>query len=880
MPDSRSYRPPRLADGFLAWFCKEELLEEIRGDLHEYYEWDRNRHKKWWADLKYWYHILHFLRPFALKRNHSHSKLSLMPKIHIKNAFRRIVKHKLHSAINIFGLSLGLTAFLLILLFVKDEISYDRFHRDPDQVVRLGVSLNVGGQIYNEASIQFPAAEALRSEFPEIESVVRIYKEGDYPLLQYRDQKFIEDRLFFADADFFKIFGYPLKAGDVSTALYEPASILISHEMAQKYFGAENPLGKIIRYNAETPVTVKGVFESSAFNSHLKFDFLMPMSFQMAEWEKLYGLEGREKKWFWTGAWTYLRLKKNTDISSLKEKLPSFLDKYFPDRYKVGSEFIIQPIQSIHLESNLENEIESNGSTAYVIIFGAVALAVLFIACINFVNLNTIQALNRVKEIATRKAIGASKSHLISLIMGESYVVTILSCLLALLISSLLVDPFNSLTDKALSANSLFGNQNILILSGIVGIIGFLSGLYPALLVARYETVKILKGNIRFRRGSSWLRKILVTFQFVASISLIIGILIINQQLNFLQSKGVGYERDNLLVIGAKQSVNEQFIAFKEELLKDPHISEVTGASNFPGFNPGSYRFVPEGTSRNTPIGIPMVITGFDYTKAMGMKLINGRDFVEGSQLDMEEGFILNKRAVAELGWQGEAIGKRLEHFGPGVNTIAKSGAVIGVVEDFHFESLHHSVRPMVLTYGSQHNYYFIRLNSKNIAENIDQIDAIWNQFEHDWPMEYFLLEEELQKLYANERKLGQTMAYFAIMAICIAGIGIYALGSHLIMSRIKEIGIRKVLGARMGQVFSLVRKDFMSMIILANVIAWPLAFLFMKDWLSNFAFGVGINLIYFIVAGLFSLVLVSVASVYHVIKVNRVNVSKLLRDE
>lgn len=875
-----SKRPPKYADRILSWCCRDELLEEIKGDLHEFYFRERSEKGGSRAWRLYWYHMFHFLRPFALKRIRKHSILFAMPFNNIKISFRRLLRNKVHTAINVFGLSLGLTAFALILLFVRDEVSYDTFHENPDQVVRLGVSLNVGGQIYNEASIPFPAAAALLDEYPDIEAAVRVFKDGNYPLLQYGDRKYVEEKLYFADKDFFRVFGFELTSGNKATALSEPSSILISESMAQKYFGAENPIGKIIRYQGETPLTVTGVVKKPASNTHFKFDFLMPMSFRMAQWERVTGLQGREKKWFWTGAWTYARLGDHTDKDILVSKLPAFLDKYFPDRYKAGSAFIVQPVRDIHLRSNLNSEMESNGNTVYVLIFAAIAFAVLFIACINFINLNTIQAMNRIKEIGTRKAVGATRAHLVNLILSETFLITLLSVAIGTVLFTLVLSPFNLLVDKELSADLMLEERNLLIFISIILAVALLSGFYPAAVVSRLNTLKILKGTARFGGRSSVLRKILITVQFVASIALIIGILVINRQLSYLNGKEIGYNRENLLIISARPDVNRQFTSFKNELLKNPNIKSVTAASSFPGYNPGSYRFVPEDGSRESPVGLPLTLTDFDYTHTMEIELLEGRDFDEASAFDREQGFILNESAVAELGWEGSAVGRKLEHFGPGVSTIAKTGFVIGVIRDFHFESLHHDIRPMVLSYGNRHRFYMIRTSSGKQNDIISQVEANWSAFEKDWPLEYFYLDKELENLYINEQKLSQTIVYFAVVAVLIACVGLYSLAAFLITNRLKEIGIRKVLGANTRQVYILVHKDFVWLILLANAIAWPLSFIFMKNWLQNFAYSSGFQPLYFLAAGLASLLLVVITTSYHTRKVNRVDLSGLLRNE
>jgi len=761
---------------------------------------------------------------------------------YLKTAFRQLVKNPAYSFINIAGLAIGMACCLLISLYVLHETSYDKFHENSDRIFRVKIDLNLNGIWYREASIPFPAAAALTNDFPEVEEAVRIYKNLEFPLIEVGDHKFAEERFFFADANLLRVFDFPLLQGDPQTALGEPNSAVLSRDAARKYFGDGDPIGQIIQYEKQFSLKVTGVTDNVPQNSHFKFDFLVPMEFQMNIWESRTGQDGREKKWFWTGAWTYILLSDSPAAEKLTSQLPAFVSKYFPDRIKAGVELGLQPLRDIHLHSRLDNEIAANGNILYVYIFSVIAALILFIAAINFVNLTTAKSAARAKEVGVRKVVGANKSQLIRQLIGEAVMASTLAMILALGLVELCLPAFNHLTGRELQIRFFENWLGILPILAVALLVGLLSGIYPAFLLARFSPTEIIKRSLNPASGAERFRKILVVAQFAVSTILIIGIGIIYQQLQFLHKKNLGFNKDQVLFVKARPEVNGQFDAFREELLRHAGIRGIASVSNVPGEGVFAYRFIPEGGSADQPAMLPLLLVDYDFLETMSIAVAEGRGLSRTSPSDPAEGFLLNEKAVEQLGWQANAIGKKMSLFAPGTNEIAKSGYVIGVIKDYHFESLHHEVKPLVMTYHNWPSYYAIKLAVGNLADDLAVLESTWRQFSPEWPIEYFFLDGKLEQLYNSEQKLAQVVNYFAVLAIVIAGLGLFGLSTFAAERRTKEIGIRKVLGATVTGVAGLLSKDFIKLVLLANLTATPIAWYVMSRWLQDFAYRIEIN--------------------------------------
>ena len=799
---------------------------------------------------------------------------------YLKVAFRHLRRQKLYSAINIIGLAVGTASFILLSLFVLDEVSYDEFHSDSDLLFRIQTNLELNGILYDEASIAFPAAEALKSDFPEITETFRLYKADDPPLLQVGDQLYTEKRFFFADPEIFQLFSYDFAAGNPKNVLSDINSLVITQEMAIKYFGNKNPLGQVITYQGDHALKVSGVIAEVPTNTHLKFDFIAPLELQMSFWESVSGNEGREKKWFWTGAWTYLKLADKTQLAELEQKFPRFVDQYFPERIKGGVTLGIQPVKDIHLHSNLNYEIEPNSHVLYLYIFSAIGLAILLIACFNFTNLATALSMKRIKEIGMRKALGAFKSQLFMQILVEILISSLIGVGLAIILTDLSLPVFNELTGKQLETGILLEPIYLAAILLLVILISLVAGLYPALVASRFSVINMLKGQTKVGGRPATLQKILVVLQFAASVILMIGIGVIYQQLDYLNGKELGFNKENLLVITARNRVNKQFDTFREELLQHPDILNLSGVSNLPGRGTGAWRFVPEDGSFDKPVMLPLTFVDYEFLNTTQAEVLAGRFLSQSFPADMDQAFVLNEKAAQMLGWENDPVGKKLELFGPGINEIIMSGKVIGVVKDYHFESLHHEIKPLVMAYYPEHSYYLARVEMGDLEGLSQFLDAKWQTFSPDWPLEFKFLDDDLNQLYANEQQLSKTINYFAILAMLIACFGLFALGSFTIAKRVKEIGIRKVLGASLGNIFVLVIKDFVVLIAIAVLIAWPIAYLAMQKWLGNFAYQIDLNFQIFILSGIGALLIGIITISHHALKVANTDPVRSLKSE
>jgi putative ABC transport system permease protein len=774
----------------------------------------------------------------------------IMFKNYLKIALRNLLNHKTFTVVNIVGLSLGITCCILISLYVINEVSYDKYHSNSDRIYRVKYFLDLNGVLYKEASVPFPAAEAIRNEFPEVEKTVRIYKRTESVLLRFEDKTYKEERFFFADKSLFEIFDFNFLYGNPQNVFDDPSSVVITSSISKKYFGDINPLNKLILYKNNQALKVTGVIQDIPENSHFKCDFIAPLDFQLNLWEKETGMEGREKKWFWTGAWTYLLLKDAQAVQNVNDKFPGFVKKYFPDRIKAGVKLELQPLTDIHLFSNLDSEIEPNSSVLYIYTFSAVALFVLLIACINFINLSTAKYLKRFKEIGLRKILGASRHHLIVQIFSETITLVIISFIISFVFVELLLPFYNSLTGSQLSPDLVSIDNWILFTLLLFFIVSLFSGLYPAIYILRFNPIIAVKKISSAGGSRENFRKVLVVAQFAISIALLIGVGIIIQQLQFIKDKDLGFNKDNVIFLKARPELTKKFDIFRNELLKSPGVSSASTTSNIPGGELYGYRFVPEGTPIENPVMLPLITVGYDFLKTFSIKIKEGRDFERNHPSDVTDAFILNETAARTLGWGKDAIGKKLSLFTAGTDEIGKTGKVIGITEDFLFESLHHEVKPVIISLRGYTEYYVIKVNSANLRETIFFIEQTWRSFSSGWHIEYSFLDKNLLKSYESELNLQKVINYLTALAIIIACLGLFGLASFTAERRTKEIGIRKVLGSSVSGIIVLFTNEFLKLIIVANLLAWPIAYYVMNNWLNDFAYRTEINIWIFVLSG------------------------------
>ena len=722
-----------------------------------------------------------------------------MLKNYLKIAFRNLIKQKGYTVINVLGLAIGMAACMIMLIFVQDELSYDKFHNQSGNVFRVTDLWTSADLTEDLSTAPWPVGRVLQLEHPDvIEKVVRMYRPsswGNAPVIKFQDQSFSEPGLMFADSTFFQVFDFEFARGSAETAFQDPNSVVVTEETANRYFGSDNPIGKRIILNNQLEMQVTGVLRDLPHNSHIKFDLLSTVR-AIKNW---WGGDGFETNWIWQSAWTYLLLDNPTNAANLQQQLPDFVNRHFPESVRDGSTLTIQPLTDIHLHSQRFLEIETNGNIIYVYIFSAIAALILLIACINFMNLATARSAQRAKEVGMRKVMGAYRNHLVMQFLGESMILSFIALMLAVALIELALPFFNSLTGKALE---ILYFENWLIIASLIGIgflVGIISGSYPAFFLSGFRPIRVLKGSLSAANSmsgsSSALRKVLVISQFTVSLVLLICISLIHNQLNYLKNKDLGYNKEQVLYINMVGDIWGQQEAFTNEVLKNNDVLAISriGAS-IPGLADGiANSYVTEGISREKPRWLGTLSATYNIVEALGLEILEGRQFSLDFPTDSTQAFIVNEAAARDFGWGENAVGQKLERLRANGNPI-QAGTVIGVVKDFHYQPLHETLKPLVIRFGG--GQYAVRISGKNIPQTIDYLESAWNKFSPGWPFNFRFLDEDLDSLYRKEQKLGQVIRYFTFLAIFIACLGLFGLASFTTERRTKEIGVRKTLGA------------------------------------------------------------------------------------
>ena len=787
---------------------------------------------------------------------------------YLKIAFRNIKKHKGYSFINIFGLASGIACCVLILLYVQDELSYDGYHQNAERVYRLVNDFNFQGSPAASPIIHASWGKAIAEDFPEVETVIRFKRHWTPRLIRYQDKQFYEEKFLWVDPEVLNVFSWELAQGNPQTVFSEPFSVVLTHEMAQKYFDDENPLGKTINFHQQQDYKITGVLKKIPEQSHFKFGFL-------ASWSSL-GENTLNNSW----PYTYFLLHHDASVEAFASKLPVFLDERFGNANQLNSyNPQLQRLTDIHLHSHLLYEMESNSDIAYVYIFSVVALLILGIACFNFMNLATARSANRAREVGLRKVLGAQRFQLIKQFLGESLLFAVFALLLAIAIVELFLPLFNSLTEKAIDID-YFGN--LLLFSGLLGtivIIGIVAGSYPAMFLSAFQPVKTLKGSRNAgATGRSPLRKMLVVLQFGITVFLIIATLMIDNQLSFISNTRLGFDKEQIIVVPTRTAAVRQHIeTIKAELLRNPNIANVSFATNMPGEIPSMpiMPVVPEGTRREDAKTLSTFVVDHDFIKTLDIEISEGRGFSREFAGDTSA-FIVNEAAAASFGWEN-AIGKTLE-----IPNFQRKGQVVGVVKDFNFTSLHSKIEPVVIHVGPPGWFavFAVKTLPNNIPGTIQFLEKTWQQLAPDLPFSFSFLQDDLNTLYQAEKKIGQIFHLFSFLAIFIGALGLFGLASFAAEQRTKEIGIRKVLGASVAGLIHLLTKDFLILVALSNLIAWPLAWLAVNAWLQDFAYRVDINLWIFLLSGGFVIAIALLTISYQTIKAALANPVKALRYE
>ncbi len=839
--------PPKIASWLFRHLSDPEDTFSLTGDTEEEFRdrlWEKGH-----SNAANWYRrqLLRSLPSFCKSYFYWSA---IMITNYLKIALRMIKKHRIYSFINITGLAVGIACCILILLWVQDELSYDKFHENYNSIHRAVVNIKDDWW----AASPWALAPILKKDFPEIESATR-YRQRTL-LVGYEDKSYSEE-IAFVDPEFFEIFTCTFVKGSAQNVFPTVNSAIITENAAKKYFGNDDPMGKIIKFNNQADLTITGVIKEIPENSHMNFHVMIPVL-----------IFGEEINTAWSlGSSSYYLLNENVDMDSFRQKISGVIMKY-DKRTDQTVRLDLQPLSRIHLYS-----LTGGRNIVYIYIFSIIAIFVLIIACINFMNLSTARGSTRAKEVGMRKVVGARRSHVIKQFYGESLLLTVVSLFFALGLVALFLPVFNRMAQKSLTLN-LDGNLPFLFgLGALTLLTGIISGSYPALFLSSFHPVKVIKGGPFSGSAKSALRKVLVVTQFTIAIVLIIGTLVVNRQLQFIQNRDLGFNRQQVLSINISQPVRESLESLKNELLKHANVLQVTAATSRPNrvgnINPVYW----EGRGPEQYETFKFIATDFDYIKTFEMEIVAGRDFSREFETDRQN-YIINEKTASRMEFENP-VGKLFSIW-------EYEGQVIGVVKDFHMDSLHNEIEPVVITLSDNWapSVLFIKVNPINIQKTIENLEKTWKTIVPSFPFEFLFLDESFQSQYQTDRQTESIFRSFAVLAIFISCLGIFGLSAFLTEQRTKEIGVRKILGASIPDILALISKEFMILLTIANVIAWPAAFYLSDKLLKRYAYRTDISIWLFVMAGLLAYIIASITVSVQAFKAARTNPAKALRYE
>jgi putative ABC transport system permease protein len=818
-----------------------------------------------------------------------------MLKSYIITAWRNISRDKFYTLLNITGLAIGLTTVIFIFLYILDELTYDKSHLNYKRIYRLESHFIINGKDDLFAATQIPLGPTLKDEYPEIEEYVRFAPTGTL-FLKYGEREFQEDSIYYTDSTIFRVFTHRIIKGDPVTALNRPYSLVLTESLARKYFGDDDPIGQSIKSVDGKLYEVTGVIKDLPGNLHLKFDGLL----SAATFREQVGAErfnDRSANAFWNiGIFTYVMLKEGASIDPVLEKFPAFYEKYMKsigDQLNGSFTLMAKPLARVHHHSSDLGYDQPSGNIRYVYIFSLVAILILVIACINYMNLATARSAKRSKETGMRKIAGAQRKLLIRQFLIESLVIALFSTLLALILARLLLPVFNTIANKSLSFSVLW---NPIIFCGIVVLailVGFLSGSYPAFYLSSFDPVKVIKGQTDTKGGNGLLRKVLVVFQFSISVAMITGTFIIGSQLRFMQNSDPGFDKEDLLVMEMRDTTFKKSLEpFKQELLKNPDIRGVSFSNGNPGYDISINVMRIEGDSGSmVNPAIYNFYTDYDYLDIMGMKVVEGRFYKRDMKSDPQKAFVINETAARKFGWvdsasmlkhnYASAIGKKFQVGYNQDGTFRRDGNVVGVVKDFHYASMRNPIEPLVILLNDQDQFQFfanIRISNKNRRQSIEYIDKIRQEFNDRYTFKYKFLDENLRDYYQGEKRISKLTQTFAFLTIIIAALGLLGLSSFLTQTRTREIGIRKIAGASPQKIVMMFVREFSVWILLANVLAAPLSLFILTKWLQSFPYKTDIHLWIFFAGMIISLIVALSTVSLRVFQAASVNPSDAVR--
>jgi putative ABC transport system permease protein len=759
---------------------------------------------------------------------------------YLKITIRNLKRNRTYSVLNVLGLSVGIVVSIFIFLYIRDELSYDKYYRYADHIYRIVNRATLRGNPIEMPLVSGPWGPAMVDEFPEVVEAVRIKVPESRWTLRYEDLKFFEKGLYFADPAFLKLFDVEMVAGDPDTALAAPYSVVLTEEMARKYFQDDDPLGRIITADIWLELTVTGIIKKHPAATHMDYDFLVNFETLLKALEPPGRLSyGDLNGWQNFRIHTYLRLDENAVPETIEDKMPAFLRTHLGPMAKApGVEFspYLQKITDIHLKSHLEGEIGPNSNESYVYIFSAVAVFILLIASINFMNLATACAATRAREVGMRKVVGAARPQLIGQFLIESILLTFLAAGIALASVILMLSEFNALTGKIIPVSEILHAKTLLPLFGLSLALGLISGSYPAFFLTTFRPVEVLSGKLRLKSSGGVLRKILVVVQFAISVFLIVGLGVVSNQLTYMRNRNLGFDKEHIIALPLSDwYVRNTYESYKSILLSHPNIISVSGASSIPGGIFSIGLLWPSGSTFNEALSVQMLFVDYDFVATFGMNLLEGRDFSREFSADMDRALLLNEEAQKRFGFTTSQ----------GVVLNPMRRPVVGVLKDYHFKSLHEEMEPFALQLESPDNFYwvFIRVMGENIPKALAFAQDEWQKANPNHPFEYAFVDENYDLLYRSEMKLSRLSGYFTGVALFIACLGLFGLSSFLALQKTKEIGIRKVLGASTGSIVMRLANEFIMLVLLAALLACPLAYYVLNRWLLNFAYRINIGL-------------------------------------
>ncbi len=766
---------------------------------------------------------------------------------YLKVAIRNLLRNKLFSTINILGLAIGMACCMLILLYVQDELSYDRHHENADRIFRLADEVSVSGKTHRIAVTPFQMGPALVQDYPMVVDAVRFFRDiGEKTLVETRDDHFYEPGVMFTDSNILRVFDFPLSNGDPQTALREPYSIVLSEAMARKYFDGDDPIGRPLSVDRKL-YKVTGILEEPTYNTHLQFDFLATP------------IESDDDGWIAHSYYTYLLLRDKNAASELERALPDFVERYLRERDKarrVQMKPFLQTLTDIHLHSSLEYEVSANGDIRYIYLFVAIAFFVLLLGCINYTILSTAHCTYRSREVGLRKVVGAKRRQMIFQFLGDSTITAAISTVVAVVFVETALPTFSAFTERSLNLEYLRGSGLLVGFIGIVLLTGVLSGSYPALFLSSFQPVAALKGLARAGSNKLSLQRTLVVVQFAISIVLVIGTAVVYDQASFVRNMRLGFQKEHVLVMpyGDPDAMKR----YKNAVTPYSSVLDASASSTVPGRMIASHFFRPviEGRSSDASV-FNVVFAGHGFISTFGIEVLEGRAFSKEFRSDRIGTFMLNDAAMRKLGWTS-CENKKLAHVYPegGQLKVNVQGDVVGVVKDFHYKSLHHEIEPLVIMLVDRGwvNYLSIRIRPEDISGTLDFLKTQWREVAPNSPFEYSFLDTSFDQLYRTEARLGTLLGVFSILAIVVAGLGLFGLASISVQQRTKEIGIRKAVGASVTNVVLLLSREYVVLVGIANLVAWPIAYYAMNRWLENFAYRVDPAFPTFFLGGLLSL--------------------------